>query len=80
MTKENHDLRPFAKFHGDNRGFNFKNVNNGYVYTKLDMWEKFQHSDRDLQMLTSNCHPQYTRIDKPDWKDGILKVQPNLKK
>lgn len=65
----------YGEFHRLNIGYQFARCNAAgsiETFDKLQVFAMFADDKEALEMLCENQHPEFTRIDKPGWKNGIL--------
>lgn len=63
----------YNKFHNDNKGFFWKDKNTGKIHEKLELFNNlYPEHHTQLDLLTKDCHPNFKKLDKPGWHNGIL--------
>lgn len=65
----------YGEFHRLNIGYQFARKNDNGItvkYEKIVLFAMFSDDVETLKMLTANEHPEFKRINKTGWKNGIL--------
>lgn len=57
-------------FHKIMQGYDFRRRSDGCIKGKVGLWTLFKDQPEILEQLITNTHPEYTKIDKQDYKDG----------
>lgn len=60
----------YATFKWHNLGYSFEEKSTGKLVSKLIVWQLYYNKPRHYVLLTNGTHPDYARINSPNWKNG----------